>query len=165
MASINTEQIDLVQAPILETKNICKFENCKVRPKKGEWCSKHAYRKTMGKCQHIKADGTICDGLTSKIFCKVHCFDRTPNKCAYVGAINGPCKNSCKGIYCATHNPKSIKIRNDTTKEYSKMKYSEMKTKKALINELVKDFEELKRVNENLPEGVVIYEKLLKLQS
>jgi hypothetical protein len=138
----------------------CQFEGCKVHPKNGVWCAKHSYRAAMGQCEFIKPNGERCDKLTSKQLCKCHCFNRTPNQCAYIGAINGCCTNMCKKTFCPTHNPKSIKIRNDTTRIYSKQKYQESKVKKELLNELIGQIIK-PEIQLTLPED--IYNKIIQL--
>lgn len=134
---------------------VCKFENCKTIPRNGDWCSKHSYRSLMSRCEFIKLDGTQCDNLSSKNFCKIHCYDRTPNQCTYIGSINGRCTNKCKKVFCPTHNPKSIMIRNETTKEYNKNKYH---AKKELLNEIMKEID-----SDESPLSKTLCEKIKKL--
>lgn len=141
--------------------NTCEFEGCKIHPKNGnQWCAKHSYRALMGQCEFIKPDGMRCDKLTSKQLCKSHCFNRTPNQCAYIGSIKGRCTNMCKKTYCPTHNPKAIKIRVETTREYSKQKYNEQQQKKILLNEIIGKIVQ-PDIHNKLPED--LYNQILQL--
>lgn len=127
----------------MDNKRQCQYKGCKIHPKTGDFCSKHAYRSNMVQCEFIKADSTRCTNISCKNLCRSHCFDRTPNQCKYIGVKNGPCANKCKKDFCHVHNPKSIKTRVETTRKITNSKYHEGKAKKELLDSIIIDLDKL----------------------